>query len=144
MIGMGTGIAPFRGLVRQIYEQVGGWEGKVRLFYGARTGLEMLYMNDENADLANYYDQPTFKAFQAVSPKPHFDAPIALDRAIEQNAEEIWALLQSPDTYVFIAGTQAIADVVNHTLVGIAGSADAWYATRDGLVAGGRWAEVLY
>ena len=38
MIGMGTGIAPFRGLIRMIYEKYGSWKGKVRLFHGARTG----------------------------------------------------------------------------------------------------------
>ena len=67
MIGMGTGIAPFRALIRTIYEKFGSWDGKVRLFYGAKTGLEMLYMNDENKDLAQYVYQPTFKAFQAIS-----------------------------------------------------------------------------
>ena len=66
MIGMGTGIAPFRGLVRQIYEKVGGWQGKVRLFFGAKSGLELLYMNNENSDLALYYDQPTFKGYNLV------------------------------------------------------------------------------
>ena len=70
MIGMGTGIAPFRALIRTIYEKFGSWDGKVRLFYGAKSGLEMLYMNDENKDLAQYVYQPTFKAFQAISPRP--------------------------------------------------------------------------
>ena len=63
MIGMGTGIAPFRALIRTIYEKHGSWNSKVRLFYGAKTGLEMLYMNDENKDLAQYVYQPTFRAF---------------------------------------------------------------------------------
>ena len=31
MIGMGTGIAPFRALIRTIYEKFGSWDGKVRL-----------------------------------------------------------------------------------------------------------------
>jgi len=45
MIGMGTGIAPFRGLIRHLYEKAGRWLGPVRLFYGAQGGLDSLYMN---------------------------------------------------------------------------------------------------
>src|SRR5271166_1243081 len=45
MVGVGTGIAPFRAFVRHIYEEHGGWKGKVRLFYGATTGMESLYSN---------------------------------------------------------------------------------------------------
>jgi ferredoxin--NADP+ reductase len=144
MIGMGTGIAPFRGLIRLVYEKVGRWQGKVRLFYGARSGLEMLYMNDENSDLANYYDQPTFKAFQAVSPRPALEAPIELDKALERNAAEVWELLQDPATYVYVAGTENMAAGVNKALAAMAGSADVWERTRGTLAAGGRWSEILY
>jgi len=143
MIGMGTGIAPFRAFIRHIYENLGGWDGKVRLFYGARTGLEMLYMNEQNNDLANYFDEKTFKAFQAVSPKPHFDAPIALDKAIERNAAEVWDMLQKPDTHVFVAGTEAMLASVEKTLAGLAGAAE-WARRKNELVSGGRWSEVLY
>jgi ferredoxin--NADP+ reductase len=144
MIGMGTGIAPFRALIRQIYEQAGGWNGRVRLYYGARTGLEMLYMNDENNDLANYFDQATFKAFKAISPRPHFDVPVALDAAIEQNAAEVWEMMNSPDTHVYLAGTTAMAAMVEKALTNIAGSAEQWNEARGMLVASGRWREVLY
>lgn len=144
MIGIGTGIAPFRGLIRRIYEQLGGWQGRVRLYYGARSGLEMLYMNDENADLANYYDQATFRAFQAVSPRPHFDVPIALEAAIERNATEIWEMVNRPGTQVFLAGTEGLTDQVDAALGCIAGSPESWQALRARLVEEGRWSEMLY
>jgi ferredoxin--NADP+ reductase len=144
MIGMGTGIAPFRAFIRHLYEDLGGWKGKVRLYYGARSGMEMLYMNDENADLANYFDQKTFKAFQAVSPRPAFQEPIAIDKAMEQNAAEIWAMVKSPDTHLFVAGMKGMLETVEKTLSGIAGSQEEWAKRRNDLVSGGRWHEVLY
>jgi ferredoxin--NADP+ reductase len=144
MIGMGTGIAPFRGLIQRIYQTHGGWEGQVRLYYGARSGLDMLYMNDENNDLANYYDQATFKAFQAVSPKPHFDVPAELDKAIEQNASEMWEMLQRPNTRVYLAGLEVMETMVEKAMAKVAGSAEAWKGLKAWLVSEGRWSEVLY
>lgn len=144
MLGMGTGIAPFRTLIRQIYEKIGGWKGKVRLFYGARSPLEMLYMNDENNDLASYFDQPTFKAFQAVSPRPAFDAPATLDKALEQNAAEVWEMLQRPQTRVFIAGTGNMLAAVDKAMVELAGSARDWVSVHAKLRYSGRWNELLY
>jgi hypothetical protein len=88
--------APFRAFVKHIYGELGGWQGQVRLYHGAMRGIELAYMNDQNADLKYYYDEETFKAFQAVSPRPHFDVPVDLEGAIAQNGEEVWALLQDP------------------------------------------------
>jgi ferredoxin--NADP+ reductase len=144
LIGMGTGVAPFRGLIRMIYEKHGGWKGKVRLYHGARTGLEQLYMNDANNDIGNYLDQPTFKAFQAVSPRPAFNAPVALDKAMGQNAAEVWEIVNSPDSRVYVAGVKQMHDMIAKSMASVAGSADAWTAKRDEMVAAGRWLEVLY
>lgn len=144
MIGMGTGIAPFRGLVRLIYEKHRGWKGRVRLFHGARSGLEMLYLNDANDDLANYFDQPTFKAFEAVSPRPAFDAPVALGQALERNAAEVWDIINSPNCRVYLAGVSQMFDQIDAALTKIGGSGEAWRKRRSELAAGGRWVEVLY
>jgi ferredoxin--NADP+ reductase len=144
MIGMGTGIAPFRAFTRYIYEKLGGWQGKVRLFFGARTGLEMLYMNDEQNDFANYYDQKTFKAFQAVSPRPALAAPVALDKAIEQNAAEVIEMIKNPKTHVFVAGVEVMLPAVEKALVAVAGSPAEWKKLKEELIASARWHELLY
>ena len=144
MLGMGSGIAPFRTLVRQIYEKIGGWQGRVRLFYGARTPLEMLYMNDENNDLSLYFDQPTFKAFQAVSPRPALDVPVALGQALEQNAAEVWEMVRKPTTSVYVAGAEKLLPVVEQAMVKLAGSGREWLSVQSALKSSGRWSEVLY
>ena len=58
MVGAGTGIAPFRAFVKHIYQRHGAWKGKVRLFYGAKSGVELLYMNDFRKDLALTTSRP--------------------------------------------------------------------------------------
>ena len=144
MIGMGTGIAPFRAFVRYIYQQAGTWRGQVRLFYGARTGLEALYMNDEQDDFANYYDRPTFRAFKALSPRPGWGELPALDDTLLRERAEVWQLLCDPNTYVYVAGLAQVSEMLDNALANMAGSAEKWRRRKAELVAGGRWAELIY
>lgn len=144
MVGVGTGIAPFRAFVKHIYETVGGWKGKVRLFFGAQTGMELIYMNKERDDFALYYDQETFRAFQALSPRPFVDESIALDKTIEENAEEVWGLLQDPKTYVFIGGLEKASGLFDKAMAKIAGSPLQWEQKKNELKGAKRWFELLY
>ena len=143
-IGAGTGIAPFRAFMKHIYEERGGWKGQVRLFYGAKTGLDMLYMNELNKDLSLYYDEKTFKAFQAVSPRPAFDFPPALEHVLAENSEEVWELLKDRKTYVYIAGLTDAALKFQRAMMIRAGSEGAWFGKMAELVEEKRYAEVLY
>jgi ferredoxin--NADP+ reductase len=144
LIGTGTGIAPFRAFIKHLYEVEPGWLGKVRLFYGAHTGLEHVYMNDERDDFALYYDQQTFEAFKAVSPRPSWADPIAWDFCLEQRSDEILDMLDAPNTYVYVAGLEEVRDQLDEVLGRMVGSAEKWQRRRAELVAGGRWAELLY
>lgn len=144
LIGMGTGIAPFRAFVKHIYKKEKDWKGQVRLFYGARSGLELLYLNDEDGDLTNYYDEDTFKAFRAVSPRPEWMDPIELDKAMEDRAEEILDLLSKSNTYIYVAGYEKIRNILDQAFVNILGSKEAWKLRKAELIAGRKWAEVIY
>lgn len=144
LIGMGTGIAPFRAFIKHIYQDVKDWEGKIRLFYGARSGLELLYLNDKDGDLTNYYDEGTFEAFHALSPRPHWSDPIELEKALVGQTSEIIELLGKSNTCVYVAGYEAIHKMLNKAFSDILGSEEKWRLRKAELVAGKKWAEIIY
>ncbi len=144
LIGSGTGIAPFRAFVKHLYRNVADWKGRVWLLYGAKSGLELLYMNDQRNDFAQYYDESTFEAFKALSPRPGWSDPIAWDLAIEERAEELWEMLGEPKTYVYVAGLEKTRDELDKVFARIAGTADRWRRRKAELAAGRRWVELLY
>jgi len=144
MIGTGTGIAPFRAFAQLIYERRGGWQGQVRLYYGGRTGLDLMYANDETTDLADYYDEATFKAFKSLAQRPLMRSSDALEQGLSEHAAEAWALIQDPKTHVFVAGLGRIATVLDKVMADQAGSADAWKVCKQTLIDEKRWSELVY
>jgi ferredoxin--NADP+ reductase len=144
LIGTGTGIAPFRAFVKHLYRNVSEWKGRVWLFYGANSGLELLYMNDERDDFTQYYDEETFEAFKALSPRPGWADPIAWDHTIAQRADELWEMFGDPKTYVYVAGLEKMRDELDKVFATLAGSKEAWERRKAELTAGRRWVELLY
>jgi ferredoxin--NADP+ reductase len=144
MLGTGTGIAPFRAFLGRVYQEQKDWKGKVRLYYGAKTGMDMLYMNDINNDLANYYDHATFRAIQAVGRNLLADEGDALKAGVADHAAEIWKLIQEPKTHVYLAGMVKIAKSLDDTMSQAAGSGDLWRQTKQQLVRERRWSELTY
>ena len=144
LIGMGTGIAPFRALVKHIYRDIGDWKGRIRLLYGAQSGLELLYMNDKRDDFTNYYDEETFEAFKALSPRVNWADPIAWDYAIEDRADEISNLLEDEHTHVYVAGLRRVRDELDGLFSRLFGAEEAWARRKAELVKAGRWVELLY
>jgi ferredoxin--NADP+ reductase len=118
--------------------------GKVRLLYGAHSGLELLYMNDKRDDFARYYDEETFVAIKALSPRPNWADPIAWDYAIEQRTEEIWNMLSDDHTHVYVAGLIPVRDALDELFGNMCGSADGWSKRKAELTEQGRWVELLY
>ncbi len=144
LIGAGTGIAPFRAVVKQLYQEHPEFTGRVRLFYGAKTGLELLYMNDVQNDFAQYYDRETFEAIAALSRRPHWSGAIDWNSVFKSHGEELWSMLSDPKTYVYVAGLEPIRDELDAEFAKIAGSEEKWALRKAELEAEKRWVELLY
>lgn len=144
MIGVGTGIAPFRAFMKHIYEERKEWKGKVRLFYGARTGMDLLYMNDIKNDLSLYYDKETFQAFEALSSRPHMDEEPDIERRLMDNAIEVWDLVRDPKTYVYVAGLSSLEKSLDRIMIALAGSEEEWQGLKQKLIKERRWATLFY
>jgi ferredoxin--NADP+ reductase len=144
LIGSGTGIAPFRAFVKHIYRDVPDFRGRVWLFYGAQSGLEMLYMNDEKNDFTQYYDEETFQAFKALSARPGWSDAIAWDTALQERGEELWAMLSDAKTYVYVAGLEKMLGELDAVFATLAGSPEKWSRRKAELMAGRRWVQLVY
>lgn len=141
MFGVGTGIAPFRAFIQHVCAERRDWTGKVRLFYGARGGLELLYMNGTKGNIDQFY---TRDSFDALKPRPEVDALTAQDKSLESRAEEIWRLIREPKTYVYVAGLKQISQCLDNAISHIAGSREAYEEKKKELLDLDRWAELLY
>jgi ferredoxin--NADP+ reductase len=144
MIGTGTGIAPFRSFIEHVYKQEGGWNGQVKLFYGAKTGLDLLYMNDKNNDLSNYYQEETFQAYSALADKPLTGEERGLENSLKGNLEDAWDLINQPNTYVFISGLAKISSSLDMVMTHAAGSEQNWKDLKQKLKDEKRLSKLIY
>jgi ferredoxin--NADP+ reductase len=144
MVGTGTGVAPFRAFIQQIYSQHGSWKGDVRLFYGDQGGMNLLYLNDKDKDLSNYYNDASFKAFIALMDKPLRDAADGLQESLSAHTDECLRLLQDPKTHLFLAGQEKAAIVFTKTMANAMASDEAWQSLKKKMISEDRWAELLY
>lgn len=144
MIGVGTGIAPFRAFIEHIYHERGSWEGQVRLFYGARSGMDMLYMNDHNSDLKEYFEEETFLAYNALASRPLMSESDALKHSLERHVEEALSLIRQPDTYVCVAGLSKVEKAMDQVFSEATGSGEEWTGLKEQLLQQGRWSQLLY
>jgi ferredoxin--NADP+ reductase len=146
LIAVGTGIAPFRAFVHYLYRVKGSWRGRVRLFFGSRTGMESLYMNRENDDIGLYIQEETFAAFRALSGVQSDDAEHGLvQHRLIENRAEIWDILSAKNFSIYICGMKTMGDSAQRVFRDIAEEHGAdWDALLKEFKAQGRWNVEVY
>jgi ferredoxin--NADP+ reductase len=144
LICAGTGIAPFRAFVKHIYTNRPDFSGRIWLFHGGQTGLDLLYRNKVKDDFSLYYDRKTFEAFNALSSRPGWTDKTAWGNVIHDRSEELCDLLTNSKTYVYLSGLKRIGDELDSVLAEVAGSKQSWLTWKAALTAEGRWVELLY
>lgn len=101
MIGPGTGVAPFRGFVRErVYEKKEGKKvGPTLLFYGSRHQQDFLYA-DEWPELFDCLgpDSGIITAFSRDQPQK-----IYVQHRLQEQGQSIWTLLEQ-GAYVYVCG----------------------------------------
>ncbi|ADE16212.1 hypothetical protein Nhal_3160 [Nitrosococcus halophilus Nc 4] len=79
-----------------------------------------------------------------MSPRPHWAELPALDLALEEREQELKVLLDSPKTYVYVAGQERIQALLDKALSHIMGAKEKWERRKAELIAGRRWVELIY
>ena len=140
IIGLGTGIAPFRSMLRELIDER-NWQGKVMLFHGARTGLESFY----SSDVAEFAERATgLSSVAVVSSRPAWGDPEDLAAAVDKHGDEVWQLLNEPEVHVYMAGLTRLGEQFDAAMAKAASGANAWNARKNELKAAGRWMSLLY
>jgi ferredoxin--NADP+ reductase len=106
MVATGTGIAPFRAFLDRIFREREDWTGQVRLFFGVKRSEECLYRSELDS-FARYKNYRVEYAFSREQTTPGGERMYVHHRMSER-IEELWELLDSDNTYMYICGIKGM------------------------------------
>ncbi|SAM04246.1 hypothetical protein [Absidia glauca] len=119
MVGPGTGVAPFRGFVREraLQKKEGKSVGPTVLFFGSRHSQQDFLYADEWSDLFATLgdDSQLITAFSRET-----DHKVYVQHRLEEHGEAMWKLLEK-GAYIYVCGdAKNMARDVNQTFVKLA------------------------
>ncbi|KAI7860075.1 hypothetical protein BDC45DRAFT_564088 [Circinella umbellata] len=119
MVGPGTGVAPFRGFVRErVHRKKQGKQiGPTILYFGCRRQDEDFLYNEEWKELFNELDD-TSKMINAFSRET--DKKVYVQDKLKENGEETWNLLQNNASFYVCGEAKYMAKDVQKAIIGFA------------------------
>jgi len=123
MLATGTGIAPFRSFLRRMFEEKHDnykFKGLAWLFLGVPVSSTLLYQ--EELEKMKYFNPKNFRLDYAIS-REQSDSKgnkMYIQTRMAEYAEELWDLLQKPNTYTYMCGLRGMETGIEETMKSIA------------------------
>jgi ferredoxin--NADP+ reductase len=111
MMATGTGIAPFRAYLWRMFKENNPeykFRGLAWLFFGVAYTPNVLYKEELEGLQQQYPDN--FRLTNAISreQKNADGGKMYIQNRIQENADELWQLVQKPNTHVYICGLKGM------------------------------------
>jgi ferredoxin--NADP+ reductase len=145
MMGTGTGIAPFRAFLWRMFlekEQNPDYQfnGLAWLFFGVAYSANVLY-KDQLEDLQTRFPN-NFRLTNAISreQKNAQGGKMYIQHRIQENADELWKLVQQENTHVYICGLKGMEGGIDEGMSTAASKNGVdWASYQRDLKKAGRW-----
>ncbi len=147
MVATGTGVAPFRSFLQYMYAPGRVWRGQVRLYFGARTKKELMYMNEMNSDLLDFEKHSGFRARSALSrEETNADGSRRyVQHRMFDEGEELWELMRDGRALVYQCGLKGMDHGVDETMHKLARAhGQDWTALKEEWKLAGLWNVEVY
>ena len=124
MMATGTGIAPFRAYLWRMFKEQHEdykFKGLAWLIFGIATTPNILYKEQLEEIQQNYPDN--FRLTYAISreQKNSEGGKMYIQNRVAECAEELWQLMQKPNTHTYICGLKGMEDGIDAALTAEAG-----------------------
>lgn len=139
MLATGTGIAPFRAFVRQLFREGGDYQGEARLFFGMQYTSQMLYREEFEAFQAAH---PRFRAIWAISREQQTSEGkrMYVQHRLLEHGDELWPQFSAPNASFYMCGLKGMEEGIEAALTEVAARHGAdWPSMREGLKREKRW-----
>jgi ferredoxin--NADP+ reductase len=138
MVATGTGIAPFRAFLAEVFRPDHPFRGHASLFFGTPTSAEILYRSEFEA----HQDRPDFHLTYAIS-REQQDAEgrrMYVQHRLREQAERIAELVARPNTVVYMCGLKGMETGVEEAIAEVATRrGHDWAALRESYKQTKRW-----
>lgn len=147
MMGTGTGIAPFRAFLWRMFKDEERklnpeyqFKGLAWLFFGIPYSANILYKEELEAMAGAYPDN--FCLTYAISREQQNaeGGKMYIQDRIKENADQLWELLQKPNTHTYICGLKGMEGGIDEGMTAAAGKFGvSWADYQKQLKKEGRW-----
>lgn len=143
MMATGTGIAPFRAYLWRMFKeqhQDYKFKGFAWLIFGIPTSENILYKEDLEQLAAEFPDN--FRLTYAISreQKNAEGGRMYIQHRVAEHAEELWNLMQKPNTHTYMCGLKGMEDGIDEALTAMAAKHNAnWSDFQKQMKKAERW-----